>query len=85
MSAVADKLLLELDKMAKKAKDEDTLREIARMHIRLQRGSLKGKIKPGPLTMEEREEAALEYLKKRGLETKWAGESIKERRQEQSK
>lgn len=81
MSAVQERLLSELDKMAKEAKDDETRREIARMHIRLQKGSLKGKIKPGPLTREEKEEAALEYIRKRGLDTSWAEVSIRNRRQ----
>ncbi|MDI6655268.1 MAG: hypothetical protein QME59_05215 [Candidatus Hydrothermarchaeota archaeon] len=71
MSAVAEKLLSELDKMAEKAKDEETRKEIFDLKIRLQRGSLKGKIKPGPLTYKEKEEALKEYLKERGL--KWPG------------
>ncbi len=71
MSAVREKLLTELEKMAKEAKNEETRREILEMRVRLQRGSLKGKIKPGPLTEEEREEVLKEYLEERGL--KWPG------------
>lgn len=71
MSAVAEKLLLELDKLAKEARDEETRREIFDLKIRLQRGSMKGKIKPGPLTYKEKEEALKEYLRERGL--KWPG------------
>jgi hypothetical protein len=71
MSTVSEKLLSELDKMEKEAKDEETIREIAMWKIRLQRGSLKGKAKPGPLTYEEKEEALKEYLRERGL--KWPG------------
>ncbi len=80
MSAVAERLLSELNKMEKEAKDEETRKEIAMWKIRLQRGSLKGKIQPGPLTMEEREDAALEYIRKRGFDTSWAEESIRKRR-----
>jgi hypothetical protein len=82
MSTVAEKLLTELDKLAKEAKDEETKKEIIDLEIRLQRGSLKGKAKAEPLTLEEREEAVLKYMKERGLDAAWAEESIKKRRQQ---
>jgi hypothetical protein len=69
MGTITEKLRLELDKLAKEAKDEETLREILKMDIRLQRGSLKGKAKPGPLTYEEKERALKMLLKEKGL--KW--------------
>lgn len=71
MSAVIEKLHSELDRWAKEAKDEKTKKEIAMWKIRLQRGSLKGKIRPGPLTYKEKEEALKEYLREKGL--KWPG------------
>lgn len=71
MGTVAEKLRLELDKLAREAKDEETLKEILKMEIRLQRGSLKGKAKPGPLTYEEKERALKKLLKEKGL--KWPG------------
>ncbi len=74
MSAVIERISSELEKMAKEAKDEKTLKEILKMEIRLQRGSLKGKIKPGPLTRKEKEEALIEYFKKKG----WSTEGIEE-------
>lgn len=55
--------------MEKEAKDENTIKEIALWKIKLQRGSLKGKAKPIPLTHEEREETLKDYLRERGL--KW--------------
>lgn len=71
MSAVIEKLNSELDRLAKEAKDEETKKKIAMWKIRLRKGSLKGKAKPGPLTYEEKEEALKEYLRERGL--KWPG------------
>ncbi|MFQ6135886.1 MAG: hypothetical protein ACE5PM_01745 [Candidatus Hydrothermarchaeales archaeon] len=71
MSAVQERLLSELNKMEKEAKDENTLKEIALWKIKLQRGSLRGKAEPSPLTYEEKEEALKEYLRERGL--KWPG------------
>ncbi|MFH1774409.1 MAG: hypothetical protein ABH874_05570 [Methanobacteriota archaeon] len=50
MSAVVEKLHSELDRLAREAKDEKTLKEIVYLKIRLQRGSMKGKTKPGLLT-----------------------------------
>ncbi len=81
MSAVAEKLLLELDKMAKEARDKRTLKEIMDLKIRLQRGSLRGEIKHGPLTYEGRERALLSLYKKKGWSTSLIEESIKERKQ----
>lgn len=81
MSAVAEKLRLELDKLAKEAKDEETQKEIAKWKIRLQSGSLKGKVEPGTLSMEEREDAVLALIRQKGWDTSWAEESIRKRRQ----
>ncbi len=74
MSAVADKLLLELDKMTKETKDEKTLKEIVDLKIRLQRGSLRGRAKRGPLTYEEKERALIKLFKEKG----WSTEGIEE-------
>ena len=81
MSAVIEKLHSELDRLAKEARDEETKKEIALWKIRLQRGSLKGKIRPGPLTYEEKEEALLELFKEKGWDTSWVEESIRKRKE----
>ncbi len=85
MSAVVERLHSELDRLAKEAKDEETLKEIVDLKIRLQRGSLKGKIKSGPLTYEERERALLRLYEKKGWDTSLIEESIKERKQKNLK
>lgn len=85
MSAVIEKLHSELDMLAKEAKDEETKRQIVMWKIRLQRGSLKGKIRPGPLTYEERERALLRLYKRKGWDTSLIEESIKERKQKSLK
>jgi hypothetical protein len=71
MSAVAEKLRAELDRLEKETKDEEFQKEILKIDIRLQRGSMKGKADPGPLTYEEKEEALNELLREKGL--KWPG------------
>jgi|GEM_PF-3062076 len=81
MSAVVERLSSELEKMAKEAKDEETKKEIVMWKIRLQRGSLKGKIRPGPLTYEEKEDALLELFKEKGWDTSWVEESIRKRKE----
>lgn len=81
MSTVAEKLRLELEKLAREAEDEETLKEILKMEIRLQRGSLKGKAKPGPLTYEERERALLRLYKRKGWDTSLIEESIRKRKE----
>ncbi len=81
MSAVIEKLHSELDRLAKEAKDEKTLKEIVDLRVMLQRGSMKGKIKPGPLSYEERERALLRLYKRKGWDTSLIEESIKERKQ----
>lgn len=80
MSAVIERLHSELDRLAKEAKDEETKKEIAKWKIRLQSGSLKGKVEPGTLSVEEREDAVLELIRRKGWDTSWAEESIRNRR-----
>jgi hypothetical protein len=80
MGTVAEKLRAELDKLAKEASDEETLREILKIEIRLQRGSFKGRAKPGPLTYEERERALLRLYRSKGWDTSLIEESIKKRK-----
>ncbi|WP_456473712.1 hypothetical protein [Candidatus Pyrohabitans sp.] len=73
MPAVAEKLRAELDRLEKETKDEEIQKEILKIDIKLQRGSMKGRADTGPLTYEEKEEAFNELLREKGL--KWPGSS----------